>query len=72
MLEEDAKKKWCPFVRLSITADNSMSFDNRGNDWHNPDCIGSDCMMWEQHYHQDPETGEVDFDNYGDCGLKHE
>ena len=71
MKESEAKTKWRPFVRLSIVGD--MSFDNRGNDYHNPDCLGSDCMMWIQwdNEYMPSQPGEK-AESYpaGTCGLK--
>lgn len=52
MTEEEAKQKWCPMVRASI----SQGDGNASNrDCHRPNeapeyaqCIGSKCMMWTQ------------------------
>lgn len=50
MTEDDARNKWCPFVRLSDTAQDG----NAPNRWpamweENPSnvyCIGPQCMAW--------------------------
>ena len=44
MIEEEAKTKWCPFVRQSAQAARS----NRGDhpNASNVNCIGSACMAW--------------------------
>lgn len=47
MLESDAKKLWCPFVR-TINADNEQR-TNRGdlvNSTRSVNCIGKSCMAW--------------------------
>ena len=51
MTEDQAREKWCPFARLSINSE--MSWDNRGNDYHDPYCIASDCMAWRRTYSTD-------------------
>lgn len=38
MTEDEAKTKWCPMVKLTITP--VRLEDTR--------CIGSDCMMWRE------------------------
>jgi len=48
MTEEEAKKKWCPFVRQSATFDGyGLSYNRSAN---SPSlaapCIGSACMAW--------------------------
>ncbi len=44
MTGDEAKTKWCPFVRQSAQAAHS----NRGNHPNaaNVNCIGSECMAW--------------------------
>jgi len=51
MTEDEAKTKWCPFVRMSANADNTRIIDNRGHAMKEGDethvlCIGSACMAW--------------------------
>lgn len=64
MKEEDARKKWCPFVRIvgpgsgMVTAVNRVKFTTVMEP---AMCIGSDCMMWAE----SPYT-----EDKGDCGLK--
>jgi len=65
MKEEEAIKKWCPFVRVALGPDNvtwqGMEYTNRlsptGDKGTN--CIGSDCMAWQ--------NGRAR--NEGGCGL---
>lgn len=51
--EEEAKTKWCPWVRFEIGPENciwqGVAYTNRGQELNPPDtvnCIGSHCMMW--------------------------
>lgn len=66
MKESEAIKKWCPYVRVTITPNDATwqgnMMTNRGEiPASNTDtlCIGSNCMMWQP-------RGEGE----GDCGLK--
>jgi hypothetical protein len=76
MTEDEARTKWCPFVRaaiISVTA-NDIPPHNRASSSSNPDinginCIASDCMMWRWFYadaHGDPLVEHV---HSGHCGL---
>ena len=47
--EEEAKTKWCPFYRVSISGESTT--DNRGGAYSpllNENCIASDCIMWQK------------------------
>jgi hypothetical protein len=65
MTEEEAKTKWCPFVRhaedtnqeTSVPAFNRLAEPLR----YNLNCVGSDCMAWR--YVNRPVDG------HGYCGL---
>lgn len=49
MTEDEAKTKWCPFVRVGMYGSNSTSAQNRGISTAVPDtvtCIGSRCAVW--------------------------
>lgn len=61
MKEEDARKKWCPMVKmvavdhnnrvLNSAAFNKCSRENQAGKHFEPDgssCIASECMMWVQ------------------------
>ena len=70
MTEDEAKTKWCPFVRLYN--DEEGSWDNRGNSWHNQFCIASDCMAWRSIFKPDWSNTELtylDKEDGGYCGL---
>jgi hypothetical protein len=64
--EDQAKTRWCPFVRTGLTAGMSVNrhvADAPGamDGVHDETrCIGSGCMMWVEH-----RKGE------GVCGLAH-
>ena len=48
MTEEDAKKKWCPMIRMNpITGEEQYSgVTTRENSDEHRNCIVSACMMW--------------------------
>jgi hypothetical protein len=62
MTENEAKTKWCPFVRVSAGAGCIGGVSNRQDGSHNktpdgnPNCIGSACMAWRE---AEPEFGEI-------------
>lgn len=70
MTEEEAKTKWCPFVRHADAGGGSF---NRGSEANNPTnqgrvdggwsctCIASACMAWQTIYSPRGATGV--------CGL---
>ena len=62
MTEEEARKKWCPHIRVN---GNNRSYSRTPPEPHLYRCIASDCMMWE-------ETTELvgSPPDDGDCGLK--
>jgi len=59
MIEEEAKTKWCPFVRHDTAGQNPGSFNRTilSTDKTNLNCIGSACMAWRWNY---PPAEEVD------------
>jgi hypothetical protein len=69
MSEEEAKTKWCPFVRA--TTNNGTASWNRGSDapleaseliTRSTRCIGSACMAWRPSsaaYARNIETGVI-------------
>lgn len=69
--EEEAKKKWCPMVRVSKSEFDGF-FDNRQGNGVVTYCIGSQCMVWVwgQDYVRDTEEGKIALNNaQGYCGL---
>lgn len=67
MTHEEAKTKWCPFVRHSMSSEDPASNRNGKMDapthimpWNA--CIADRCMAWRQTF--DEDIGRVGF-----CGL---
>lgn len=79
MLEEDAKKKWCPFVRMGSVS-GGINRDAQTPHYEHYMCIGSQCMMWNSWEYKtlvgfDDATNEIipsetRHKGEGDCGLK--
>lgn len=61
MTPDDAKTKWCPFVRFAIGPQTptwqEAAFSNRGQMDGKCTCVGPDCMAWR-----------IDREYSGDCG----
>jgi hypothetical protein len=53
MTEQEAKAKWCPFVRLIAETERTHPMNNReerlDGDRDITNCIGSACMAWRWH-----------------------
>jgi hypothetical protein len=67
--EEEATKKWCPFVRME--GENRVFDANgvlvTGRSFH---CIGSDCMAWRSLHAEHPKSSyEEGAADRGYCGL---
>lgn len=76
MTEDEAKEKWCPFVRVVIGPDNpawqGLMLTNRGDipaDNTHTLCIGSACMAWRWRHKPAPEDPFAPSDGDGYCGL---
>ena len=82
MTENEARKKWCPMVRVTVTPNDATwqgnMLTNRGQvPAANTDtlCIASDCMMWKwKMYGPDdqarlPESMQTGDEPEGYCGL---
>lgn len=72
MTEEEAKTKWCPHIRFghgnAPTGGNMIIKD----DYADPSCRASDCMMWQVKEYRDPmKPGSVEIPDPKDgyCGL---
>ncbi len=49
LTEEEAKKRWCPHVRVSNGPDGSWNrLTNSVTDHVSYDCIASECMAWRK------------------------
>jgi len=63
MKPEEARQKWCPFVRHVLSTEeapcNRHGLTSSPQDWNS--CIADQCMMWRTRY----ENGE----EHGYCGL---
>jgi len=59
MTEDEAKTKWCPFVRMSPQSAINNRGDNHPNAG-NVKCIGSDCMAWQWNQGKDNVRQYVD------------
>lgn len=78
MIEDEAKKKWCPFARVSLTRDNNECYQigNRAvveGDVTNQSpiglCIGSKCMAWQETQSGKSMAGDQLLKPEGYCGL---
>lgn len=77
MTEEEAKGKWCPYVRAQKDGDGLDGASNRLTSAFNPSwarCIGSACMAWRWSYSPSPDqqvnAGAVYVQKDGGyCGL---
>jgi hypothetical protein len=72
MTEAEAKKKWCPMVRITMM-DLGVAVDNRGRFAKvttNTHCIASECMMW---WWNPPSATHInpaeEYHKTGYCGL---
>lgn len=63
LTEEQAREKWCPFVRMGQGGHNrwsDMAQETRDLELVGCECIASDCMAWRW---------EAKYKPYGYCGL---
>jgi len=76
MTEQEARKRWCPFVTFQRVGDTTL--DSRGctSDGNGtPSCIASDCMAWrwlpieEQKHIKAIESNKPPPARRGYCGL---
>lgn len=75
MKESEARKKWCPLVRIGFTAPlGSAAAVNRLLKYPSDDsvkeetcCLGSGCMMWRMDNGPGGQPGTPD--SRGHCGL---
>jgi hypothetical protein len=59
MTPEQAKTKWCPYVRLTVWIEARGVTDNRTDDVLKTRCLADGCMAWRQY----------GADGHGYCGL---
>lgn len=64
MKEEDARKKWCPHVRVASPTGSSGNSDYQTPNADFYKCRASDCMMWVESS-APPITNSI----HGHCGL---
>jgi hypothetical protein len=77
LTEDEAKTKWCPFVRVTGCGSNAGSAE-----WHTnrpsfaevhdkgfDRCIGSACMAWRRAIRPAGPGGQMEKDLGGFCGL---
>lgn len=77
LTEDEAKKKWCPFVRFATIPDGAFIYNNRVNSTEDiaklyspgdPDgpsrCIASACMAWHWRYGRNHNSSDQGF-----CGA---
>ena len=77
MTEDEAKTKWCPFVRLLTevgTGNRVLCKDVLSINDEPTNCIGSQCMAWRWNGWQDPNGRRYanksgDRVHFGYCGL---
>ena len=71
-IEEEARKCWCPFARLTGT-DNQDSGNRLGKEWGSVFCIASECMAWrwiiDDGMINEAGHGRTSAPEYGYCGL---
>lgn len=46
MTPEEAKKRWCPFVRHTVWFESRGATDNRTDDVLKTRCLADGCMAW--------------------------
>lgn len=70
MTEDEAKQKWCPFVRVYSVSDSdgaNGSWNRHQRNGHDETrCIGSECMAWRWNPDPDPL---LNLPPHGRCGL---
>jgi len=68
MTEEEARKKWCPHIRVvGSNRDNRTTPPKLEQKFR---CIASDCMMWEETTELVGSPPDEYYSTDGDCGLK--
>jgi len=69
MTEDEAKTKWCPFIRETEHPDGVLQTNRSDLSRGSWNCIGSACMAWRWKMTWD-ETGiGVEENFHGYCGL---
>jgi hypothetical protein len=60
--EAEAKKKWCPFARVTCDGEGPYNRDADGGPAHASKCIASSCMAWNR-------CSDGSKSNSGYCGF---
>lgn len=75
MTEDQARNRWCPFVRITLETEHWKAMNNReqpltGNGIRT-NCIASNCMawQWERTLVGGNDKDGFEYENGGYCGL---
>jgi hypothetical protein len=69
MTEAEAKKKWCPHIRITTGVHESMSITNRCDTPTMTNCIASECMAWRWANERGLRSDGASVPVTGYCGL---
>jgi hypothetical protein len=69
MIESEAKKRWCPFVRVTFDPHTATLVNNRMGVNHDR-CIGHECMAWRSNHDETYGTSQVWCGLAGKAGVE--